>query len=142
MPKQDRKAGRPKKSKPDTIRFQAVLNRQYFQEKDAIYIAETLKREDPEKWTDRHLITQGMIALGEKLDSGWHPQDVPSTITIGAEIAAMLSQMKGVIEMLANMDIEGLRQVKGFNENTYKTVTTGASKLISGDTKFDDKEDW
>lgn len=137
-----KKAGRPKKEKPDTVRFQAVLNRQYFLEKDAILIAETLKEESPETWTDRQLMTQAFIALGEKIDNGWQPQSVPSTITIGAEVAAMLAQMKGVIEMLASMDIESLRQVKGFNEDTYKVATTGASKLISGDTKFEGIEDF
>ena len=135
-------AGRPKKSKTSTIRFQAVLNRDYFHEMDAVEVAETLKESDPEKWTDRRLFTEGLIALGEKLETGWHPQDVPTMISIGADAARMLNQLSAFVQLLSQMDIDGLRQVKGFDENAYNIAKTGASKLISGDTKFDDKEDW
>lgn len=135
-------AGRPKKAKSSTIRFQAVLNRDYFHEMDAVEVAEALKEADPEKWTDRRLFTEGLIALGEKLETGWHPQDVPTTISIGADAARMLNQLSAFVQLLSQMDIDGLRQVKGFDENAYNIAKTGASKLISGDTKFDDKEDW
>lgn len=133
---------RNKKLQPSTVRFQAVLNRDYFREIDAIRVAEVLKAEDPENWTDRKLIAEALIALGEKLESGWQAQDVPSTITINAHVAEMLAQAKTLMGMLSSMDINALRNVQGFDEKAYKVATTGASKLISGDTKFDDKEDW
>lgn len=122
---------------PSTIRIQAVLNRKYFREVDAIYVAENLCGD----WDTRKLLTEALIALGEKLESGWQPQTVPSTISIGADVAAMLAQTQDAIAMLAKMDINALRQVQGFDENAYKIATTGASKLISGDTKFEG-EDW
>lgn len=139
MPKN---VGRPKQEKSSTTRFQAVLNRQYFREIDAIVVAEALKKEDPEKWTDRKLFTEGLIALGEKLESGWQPQEVPTTISIGADAARMLNQLSAFVQLLSQMDIDGLRQVKGFDENAYNIAKTGASKLISGDTKFEDIEDF
>jgi hypothetical protein len=139
MLKSDKKAGRPKKSKPDTIRIQAVLNRQYFREADAVDVAEKLTEDG---WTQRKLLTESLIALGEKLESGWEPQEVPSTITIGAQVAEMLAHSKRLLAMLSGMDIEALRKVQGFDEDAYNVANTGASKLISGDTKFDDKEDW
>lgn len=138
MPKQQSKAGRPKKEKPSTVRVQAVLNREYFQEADAIWVIENFCAD----WSDRKMITEALIALGEKIGSGWQPHEVPSTITIKADVAAMLERLNAVIQMLANMDINALREVQGFDESTYKAATTGASKLISGDTRFDDKEDW
>lgn len=138
MPKQQEKAGRPKKKVPDTIRVQAVLNREYFREVDAVYVVENFCKD----WTDRKMLTEALIALGEKMEMGWQPQEVPSTITINADVAEMLAQTKTLMGMLSSMDINALRQVKGFDEKAYKVATTGASKLISGDTKFDDKEDW
>lgn len=123
---------------PNTIRIQAVLNRKYFHESDAVYVVENFCA----GWEHRKLIVEALIALGEKLETGWQPQTVPSTITIGADVAAMLAQTKAAIEMLAKMDIGALRQVQGFDEHVYKAATKGASKLISGDTKFDSKEDW
>jgi hypothetical protein len=54
----------------------------------------------------------------------------------------MLAHSKRLLAMLSGMDIEALRKVQGFDEDAYNVANTGASKLISGDTKFDDKEDW
>lgn len=125
-----------------TIRIQAVLNRKHFREIDAVKVAETLIAENPQKWTHRYLITESLIALGEKLDSGYHPQHVPSTLTLGADVAKMLQDIQGVVSMLANMDLDALRGVRGFDEQAYNIATTGASKLISGDVQFDNGEDW
>lgn len=133
--------GRKPLPAPNTKRFQAVLNRRYFREIDAINVAETLMEENAEKWTMRYILTESLIALGEKLQDGWKPQAVPSTITIGADVARMLAQTQAAIEMLSKMDITALRQVQGFDEQAYKIATTGASKLISGDTKFEG-DDW
>lgn len=133
--------GRKPLEKPNTKRFQAVLNRKYFREIDAIEIAETLMSKDSAKWTARYLMTEAFIALGERLESGYQAPITPSTLTVSADVSRMLMDMQRVVEMLSKMDIGALRQVQGFDEQTYKVATTGASKLISGDTKFEG-DDW
>lgn len=128
---------------PNTLRIQAVLNRNYFRESPALEVyANLVKSPD---WTDRKIITEALIALGEKLDSNWQAPDVPNEVTISHELVGMIHQLGSVVNMLANMDISELRQIKGFDENVYNSMKAeglkrGAARMLSDDTTFDESE--
>lgn len=137
----------------NTERVQAVLNWKYFRETDALEVrrvlieqTSNLSDEDDKKWTDRKLITEGLIALGEKKQRGWTAPDVPTEMTISANIVSMLAKMNSVIDMLSQMDISQLRQVDGFDENTFETMKSeglksGAAQIFSDETEFEG-DDW
>lgn len=138
----------------NTERVQAVLNQKYFRETDALTVrrilleeSEGLSDSDPEHWNDRKLITEGLIALGEKLNHGWSPPTVPNEMTISANVVNMLAKLNKTIEMLSRMDISKLREIDGFDEDTFETMRSeglksGAARMFSDDTVFDDDKDW
>lgn len=130
---------------PNTIRIQAVLNRNYFRESPALEVYNNLIKKD---WTERKIITESLIALGEKLDTGWQVAEMPNEAKISSDLLMAFERLSDFVNMLTSMDITQLRQVQGFDENVYNTLKAeglkrGASRMLSDETTFDEKEsDW
>jgi len=135
----------PRQKGTNTERVQAVLNRKYYREGVALDTRDILQSEDATKWADRVLVTEGLIALREKLDNGWVMPDVPDEVTISANIVSMLGSLKQAIDMLANLDIEKLRQIDGFDEEAFQTLQAeglkkSGARLMTDETKFETEE--
>lgn len=128
----------------NTTRIQAVLNQNYFREKPALDVYNQLLADD--EWTSRRIITEALIALGEKHDSGWQVADVPDEVKVSSKLIAAFDKLSDFVDMIAEMDIAELRQVKGFNESVYQSLQAeglkrGAARMLSDETTFED-EDW
>jgi hypothetical protein len=139
-----------KRTKPptgvNTQRIQAVLNRQYFRESPALDVYDGLLSQHNDLWTDRRIITEALIALGEKLDSGFKVAEVPDEVRVSSELILAFNKLTAFIDFISSMDLTQLRQVQGFDENVYNTLKAeglkrGATRMLSDDTTFE-SEDW
>lgn len=136
----------PRKKGTNTERVQAVLNWKYYREGVALETRQVLQEENADKWTDRVLWTEGMIALREKLEDGWTMPNTPDEVTISANLVSLLENVQSAVTMLANLDIEKLKQIEGFDEGAFNTLNAeglkrGAANLFSDETDFE-ADDW
>lgn len=141
------KGDKPKKKvdSPNTVRIQIVLNRKYFREEPAVQVYDGLMRKPD--WTARKIVTEGLIALGEKLIDGFEVADVPNEVRISSELLLAFDRLSAFANMITNMDITQLRQVQGFDETVYHGVQAdglkrGAARMLSDDTQFEDEGDF
>lgn len=144
MPDKQKKRTRPKTG-INTKHIQATLNRKYFREGIALEAYDKLVAKNTD-WNERAIITESLIALGEKVVKGFKAPDMPDEVRISSELLLAFDRLSAFANMIANMDITQLRQVQGFDETVYEGMKAeglrkGAARMLSDDTEFQD-DDW
>lgn len=104
----------------NTVRVQAVLNKQFPLEQDAIEIRRRLMEADGDLWEDRKLITEGLIALWEKMEHGYTPPKMPKQAAVLNQVAAMVAKLDALTNMLQNVDLTAARQQPHWNEEVFQ----------------------
>lgn len=96
-------------------RVQAVLNARYnnpqhperLREADAIAVLDWMRgrrRDDGQLFTDREIICEALIALGQKIDAGWEPEKFISEKVVSEQMAQLTERFRLLIDRLGEMD--------------------------------------
>lgn len=124
--------------------IQARLREDLATEKAAVETYDWLKT-SPD-WTDRLIMTEGLLALRKKLDKGYKPVLVETEITFTTEMRGILKLIVEHVQMLSTIDLTAARQSPGWDEVRYQEQTSkldSSVKNLFGQSKqyYDDGED-
>jgi hypothetical protein len=90
--------------------IQARLHSDKVREADAVSIYQHYKSQ---KWEDRQIVREALIALGIMHNEGWQPQEQPTDAILTANMQTMLQQMATLTSKLAGLDFSSIRNHDG-----------------------------
>lgn len=103
-----------------------------------------------EKWDDRRVLTEALLALRMYWEEGYRPPDNPQglmtseIVEMAKEARATLKLARGAMEMLSSLDLTSLRSQPGWKEevwaDTSAAVGSGAAKIMGHAKSYDDDE--
>lgn len=123
--------------------IQARLREDIVQEADAVAAYDQLRRNAD--WTDRRIITEALIALRQKFDTGYQPPEVETEITLTSKMQRTLGLIMEHVQMLMTVDLSSARQSPTWDEGRYQEVTSqlhaSAADLFGAPKRYEDDED-
>lgn len=97
-----------------------------------------------EKWDDRKIITEALLALRMYWEEGYRPPD-PQPIVINSEIQAGIKALREHMKMLSELDLTSLRSQPAWKEEVYQdtsdAISSGAAAIMGHAKTYDDDDD-
>lgn len=133
------------KPKVKSVHIQARLHTEKIREADALVIYRHYR--DKEKWTDREIVREALIAFGEMKDQNWKAQRDVTPVTLSADMLNMLNAMSALVQTLSHMDFTSVRDGNGVPMDNYAVqqqlsdFDKSASDLLGKAVFFDVEDD-
>jgi murein L,D-transpeptidase YcbB/YkuD len=96
--------------------IQARLHPEKIREADALAAYHGVKERT--NWTDKVIVREALIAMGQMMDSGWQPQEDVTEVKLTASVQTMLRQMSSLVSKLSSLDFSQARHPDGSEVDT------------------------
>lgn len=125
------------RNNPDMRRFSAILNAKYQRENPAIQVLDHMRQQVTQTgkiMSDRAILVEALIALGEKMDDGWRPLELTSERTVSHQLAALVDKLASIVDGLDFSGTPSSHKAAVIAQlDTVKASIINTSNLMTGD---------